>query len=99
MPMIFKMFLKKILVVFRIRKWAQMKMIRPKFKSCPKSVSFGTIGMIHCPWCISIGENSGFGNELYLTAWDSYFCKITPPCKIKLNLTQMVCTYSPSTPN
>ena len=61
-----------------------MKKIRSKFKSCPKSVSFGTIGLIHCPWCISIGENSGFENGLYLTAWDMYYCKITPPPPIKM---------------
>lgn len=45
-----------------------------KFKSCPPSVSFNGIAFLNCPECISIGEGTGFGKDLYLTAWNKYRC-------------------------
>lgn len=46
-----------------------------KFKSCPSSVSFNGITLLKCPECISIGEGTGFGKGLHLTAWDEYRCQ------------------------
>lgn len=46
-----------------------------KFKSCPPSVSFNGISQLRCPEYISIGEGTGFGKDLYLTAWDEYHCQ------------------------
>lgn len=45
-----------------------------KFKSCPLSVRFNGIAFLNCPECISIGEGTGFGRDLYLTAWNEYRC-------------------------
>lgn len=42
------------------------------FKSCPPSVRFAKIGMLHDPEYISIGEKCGFQDYLYLTAWKEY---------------------------
>lgn len=42
------------------------------FKSCPPSVRFAKIGMLHDPKYISIGEKCSFQNYLYLTAWKEY---------------------------
>ena len=41
-----------------------------------EDVHFGVIGQLKCPHCISIGKGSGFGDWLYLTAWDSFHCII-----------------------
>ena len=41
-----------------------------------KSVHFGVIGQLKCPQYISIGRGCGFGDWLYLTAWDSFPCII-----------------------
>ena len=46
------------------------------FSNDLKDVHFGIIGQIRCPQCISIGKGSGFGDWLYLTAWDSFHCVI-----------------------
>ena len=46
--------------------------VRNSFKSCPPSVRFGKIGMLHDPEYISIGEKCGFQDYLYLTAWKEY---------------------------
>lgn len=46
----------------------------PEFKSCGKNVTFGIIGKINCPQCISIGDHVFFDNWIYLTAWDGYKC-------------------------
>jgi len=43
-----------------------------KFKNALKNVSFSSIGFINCPECISIGERTSFGRDVYLTAW--HFC-------------------------
>lgn len=42
------------------------------FKSCPQSVRFGKLGMLHDPEYISIGENCGFADFIFLTAWKKY---------------------------
>lgn len=44
-----------------------------RFKSCPLSVRFYGVKSTNCPWCISIGENTIFGNGLYLDAWDVHY--------------------------
>lgn len=46
--------------------------LRGLFLECAKTVRFGRVGFIHCPHCISIGEKTIFGDDLYLTAWDHY---------------------------
>lgn len=47
-----------------------------KLKNQPLNVSFGQIGMIRCPECISIGDGTSFEDWIYLTAWDSFSCVI-----------------------
>lgn len=42
------------------------------FKECACSVRFGRVGLIKCPQCIRIGDNTAFGEGLYLTAWEKY---------------------------
>lgn len=42
------------------------------FKSCDDTVQFGSIGMIEGFKYISIGTNTSFQRDLYLTAWDKY---------------------------
>lgn len=44
------------------------------FKNTLQNVRFGIIGQIKCPEYISIGDNSAFGDWVYLTAWDSFHC-------------------------
>lgn len=46
------------------------------FNKGSNKVQFGKIGMIHCPQYITIGQKTGFGDWIYLTAWDSYDCII-----------------------
>ena len=59
---------------------------RYRFKNSPQNIKFGIIGQIHCPECISIGENCRFGDWIFLTAWDTYHCIIDGQDKIqKLN--------------
>lgn len=57
-------------------RWRGLKnlWVTAKFKSCPPSVSFSGIASLNCPECISIGEGTGFGKDLYLTAWNKYHC-------------------------
>ena len=42
------------------------------FKSCPPSVRFAKIGCLHDTENISIGENCGFADFIFLTAWKEY---------------------------
>ena len=42
------------------------------FKSCPPSVRFAKIGMLNDTENISIGENCGFADFIFLTAWNEY---------------------------
>ena len=46
--------------------------VRNSFKSCPTSVRFGKIGYLHDMENISIGENCGFADFIFLTAWKEY---------------------------
>ena len=58
-----------------IRLKVNSMVISTRFKSCPSSVMFFGIKSTNCPWCTSIGENTIFGEGLYLDAWDSYYCE------------------------
>lgn len=44
--------------------WAAAKMAE-----CGRNVFFSKIAMLHCPECIHVGDSTGFGKDLYLTAW------------------------------
>ena len=46
--------------------------VRNSFKSCPPSVRFAKIGYLHDTENISIGENCGFADFIFLTAWKEY---------------------------
>lgn len=46
------------------------------FSNNLEDVHFGVIGQLRCPQYISIGKGCGFGDWLYLTAWDSFHCII-----------------------
>lgn len=79
---------KKLLLILRHKNEKQHKMDCNKFhlKNAPQNIIFGIIGQIHCPECISIGENCRFGDWIFLTAWDTYHCIIDGQDKIqKLN--------------
>lgn len=45
-----------------------------RFKNLSDNVSFGIVGKINCPNCISIGSETYFGDWIYLTAWDRHKC-------------------------
>ena len=51
------------------------RLIGIRFKSCPLSVQFNGVKSTNCPWCTVIGENTIFGEGLYLDAWDTYYFK------------------------
>ncbi|MBQ2912599.1 MAG: acyltransferase [Bacteroidales bacterium] len=40
------------------------------FSKCGRNVLFGRVGLIYKPEFISIGNNTKFGDYIYLTAWD-----------------------------
>ena len=44
--------------------------VRNSFKSCPPSVRFGKIGMLHDPEYISIGEKCGFQDYLFADTFE-----------------------------
>lgn len=52
--------------------------IRSEFKSWGKGCGMGRIGWLHGTKYISVGDHSAFGDGIYLTAWDSYFCGTSP---------------------
>ena len=56
----------------RYKKLKRLEVLKDFKDSDIKSLSFGVIGMINCPECISIGEHTSFGDWLYLTAWKEY---------------------------
>jgi acetyltransferase-like isoleucine patch superfamily enzyme len=56
----------------RYKKLKRLEVLKDFKDSDVKSLSFGVIGMINCPECISIGEHTSFGDWLYLTAWKEY---------------------------
>lgn len=43
-----------------------------KFKNCDKTVRFDSIGLIEGYKYITIGANTSFQKDIYLTAWDQY---------------------------
>jgi len=43
-----------------------------RFRNVLVNVQFNKIGQIRCPQYISIGDNTFFDDNIYLTAWDSY---------------------------
>lgn len=53
--------------------------LRTGFKQCPMSVHFTTIGKLNGIGCMSIGENSCFHDEIYLTAWPRYHDQALTP--------------------
>lgn len=56
------------------KKEEKKKLLAP-IKCNHKAVCFlGDIGMLNCPECIVIGDNTAFGEMVYLTAWDSFDC-------------------------
>lgn len=50
--------------------------LKARFKAFPTNSYIGKIGQIHGPGYISIGEHTGFGDWIYLTAWDTFKCII-----------------------
>jgi len=53
----------------------KIEAIKKKFKGNANKFGFvGNIGQINCPEHISIGDNTWFGDGIYLTAWDSFNC-------------------------
>lgn len=46
--------------------------LRPTFKVLGNNIKFGKIGDIRGMGCISIGNNTIFGDWIYLTAWTKY---------------------------
>lgn len=53
--------------------------LRTRFKQCPMSVHFKSIGMLNGMECIAIGENTVFGKDVFLTAWPKYRNQILSP--------------------
>ncbi len=56
-------------LIKRIIATIRSKRIRHRFYSCGKNVFFGRIGELHAPENITIGDNTCFGDLLYLNAW------------------------------
>lgn len=50
----------------------ELRRIKNSFMSFPDSSHIGIIGQIHCPEYITVGERTGFGDWIFLTAWDSF---------------------------
>ena len=69
---------RKILAILRHLEYQQhiIEQKRIHFKNFPKDVSFGKISQICSPECISVGEKTGFGDWVFLTAWSSFRCII-----------------------
>ncbi len=59
-------------VVFSVISRIRSYWIHPFFANCHNSVYFGKIGRIHGGGCISIAENTCFGDFVYLTAWPEF---------------------------
>lgn len=51
-----------------------LSQLKSRFKSFPDNSYIGKIGQAHCPEYITIGEHTGFGDGIYLTAWDTFEC-------------------------
>lgn len=59
-------------IFHKIRRHFSSYWIRSSFASCHKSVSFGIVGRLNCPDCISIGRGTIFDDYIFLTAWRLY---------------------------
>lgn len=57
----------------RNRDYVYQELLRRQFRQAD-GVFFGTVGQLNCPQYIQIGPGTGFGDLLYLTAWDSFHC-------------------------
>lgn len=57
--------------------WAAAKMAE-----CGRNVFFSKIAMLHCPECIHVGDSTGFGKDLYLTAWRREGVNVEPLLRI-----------------
>lgn len=55
------------------RQTARSLWLNKLFRDCDITVRFGRIGALKGPQYISIGKNTGFGDWIYLTAWDTYY--------------------------
>lgn len=49
------------------------QIISKRFKKCDSSVVFNTIGLIMGYEYITIGKNTVFCDNIFLTAWDKYY--------------------------
>lgn len=68
--LLYQQFLRIYKYLNRLEKEERLNNIH--FRNLPHNTKFGIIGQIRCPECISIGENTGFGDWIFLTAWKSY---------------------------
>lgn len=50
----------------------ELEQIKSSFKCFPATSHIGIIGQIHCPQYITVGERTGFGDWIFLTAWDTF---------------------------
>lgn len=52
-------------------KWNTLRSewIAAKMAECSQGVSFRSIGMLHSPEFIHIGDKTNFGKDIWLTAW------------------------------
>lgn len=51
--------------------------IAAKMAECGQGVSFKSIGMLHCPGFIHIGDKTNFGKDVWLTAWQFGGARLT----------------------
>jgi len=57
------------------RKEKEKRCLIARIQGNPKKIGFlGEIGMINCPECITIGNDTWFGDGVFLTAWDHFNC-------------------------
>lgn len=74
----------------RMRTWRNVlrsMWLRGSFKECGERVYFERIGQLKGEKYISIGNGTGFGQDVFLTAWDEYLTetgvqKLNPEIKI-----------------
>lgn len=59
--------------IFKVikEKWKALRSewIAAKMAECGRNVFFSKIALLHSPECIHVGNSTGFGKDLYLTAW------------------------------
>ena len=61
--------------IARSRDYVYQESLRKQFRKA-EGVWFGQNVFIHDSQCISIGAGTGFGEGLYLTAWENYHCVV-----------------------